>query len=505
MSYQILVYINIIALAFMEMFIGADVSVEQALAADMAPSSQQKVSVTVHKDDITGFAKLQLDLPEGLTAVSNDTKGASFTFKDQKAKFIWMSLPTQATYKISYELVADANAAGTKTITGKLSYIENNERKTFNLPPVTVDLGGTPVAEEQTTNGQEDLALEVESNEDANDLAMEGADGITSEMIVNQAGVSGIREITRVSNTEFLVTVKVQKGDIRGFGKVQEILPPGFTALEKSSTDAIFTFQDEIVKFVWLNLPAAEELEVVYKLRSGNNPDGEYSINGEFSYLLEDETQKTSLGSTTFSVGEEMMVAEVTEESSEEAVEETVAETTEETVEEVTEEVTSIEEAVAATIEEPAVEEATEETVVEEVVEEPAIEVVEETVADVIEEVVEESTESASTSNNIQERIPAPETGISYKVQITAGHNQVGNDYFSQKHKFNGMFNIEHHEGWIKYTTGSYNAYKAARDRREELNAADHQFPGPFVTAYNDGTRVTVQEALMISNQKWLQ
>ena len=65
------------------------------------------------------------------------------------------------------------------------------------------------------------------------------------------------------------------------------------------------------------------------------------------------------------------------------------------------------------------------------------------------------------------------------------------------------LFDIENHEGWVKYTTGEFNEYKTARNKREAL--FKHKFPGPFVTAYNNGERITVQEALMTSKQDWVQ
>jgi hypothetical protein len=101
--------------------------------------------------------------------------------------------------------------------------------------------------------------------------------------------------------------------------------------------------------------------------------------------------------------------------------------------------------------------------------------------------------------------IPAPERGITYKVQITAAHKEVGKAYFQARHRYSGDFSIERHQGWIKYVTGSYANYKDARDQRVNFVQAGHNFPGPFVTAYNNGERITVQEALLISNQKWVQ
>ena len=88
----------------------------------------------MNKGDLSGFAKLQFDLPPGMTATAIETKGASFTFADQKAKFIWMALPSSPSFKISYTLSTDASLSGNHAIQGRLSYIEDNERKTFDLP-----------------------------------------------------------------------------------------------------------------------------------------------------------------------------------------------------------------------------------------------------------------------------------------------------------------------------------------------------------------------------------
>ena len=58
---------------------------------------------------------------------------------------------------------------------------------------------------------------------------------------------------------------------------------------------------------------------------------------------------------------------------------------------------------------------------------------------------------------------------------------------------------------WYKYTIGAFNIYKEARDRRNEIWAEENKIDDAFVTAYNSGERITVQEALMISKQKaWM-
>jgi len=86
-------------------------------------------------------------------------------------------------------------------------------------------------------------------------------------------------------------------------------------------------------------------------------------------------------------------------------------------------------------------------------------------------------------------------------VQITAAHREVGKEYFEQRHHYSGDFSIEHNDGWIKYVTGMFDRYNSAKAQRQEFLDSNYNFPGPFVTAYNNGERITVQEAMMIAKQ----
>ena len=136
-----------------------------------------------------------------------------------------------------------------------------------------------------------------------------------------------------------------------------------------------------------------------------------------------------------------------------------------------------------------------EETIVEQVSDEISVE------PEIESEPIASNNETPTMTN-----IPSPETGVNYKVQICAGHDKVDvAKHFNKEYQFNEeSISTENHEGWIKYTIGAFDVYKEARDRRNVVTDG-YSFPGPFVTAYNSGQRITVQEALMISNQKWIQ
>lgn len=478
---QLVLLINVIGVLLINAFTGAPLSITQNIPATMAPGSEVKVTVTVEKGDLTGFAKLQIDLPDGLTATAIETKGASFTFADGKAKFIWMSLPASPTFKVSYTLAAAAGSSGMKRINGRFSYIEDNERKVHELTAMAVDLGAPgAVAVVEMPEAEEAPA--------ANDLVSAAGAApvgkITVAVIDNASGVApmqgaggvgGKRVITPVTEKEMLVEVTVNKGSIRGFGKLQEIIPAGFTAIEKNSAEAIFTTQDRIVKFVWLNLPASNELKVVYKLRANEKPDGEYAIDGDFGYLLNDETQKAVLGTSKFFIGQrafELMAADNASMSEQD----------------------NADPALALRAKEDA------ERKAREAAEQKAREA-----REAAEAKARQQKEAAKEKPVTAQRSMAPEKGITYKVQITAAHREVGKAYFMARHRYSGDFQIERHQGWIKYVTGSYAEYKEARDQRVGYVQAGHDFPGPFVTAYNNGERITVQEALVISKQQWVQ
>ena len=145
--------------------ISQDVSVGMIVPSSANQGQEFEISITVNKADVTGFARLQLDLPLGFTVKASQTMGSTFSFKDNKIRFLWMSLPADRTLNVSCLATADASVSGDVTIEGSFSYVLNNETQRFSIPAQVVSFGGASVAVNNNAAEEEAARLERERQE----------------------------------------------------------------------------------------------------------------------------------------------------------------------------------------------------------------------------------------------------------------------------------------------------------------------------------------------------
>ncbi|MFZ9954711.1 MAG: SPOR domain-containing protein [Flavobacteriales bacterium] len=93
---------------------------------------------------------------------------------------------------------------------------------------------------------------------------------------------------------EIVVTVEINKGNITGIAKFVEEIPDGLTAYEGNSaaTNGVFTFEQQKLKIVWLNVPKENIFKVTYKLRATGEIQKDYRIIGKFSYLVSEAREE---------------------------------------------------------------------------------------------------------------------------------------------------------------------------------------------------------------------
>ena len=98
---------------------GPQVSIDAP--AQIRPGESAEVRLTVEKGSMTGFARLQVFLPEGLTADGGALQNSQFLHEDNFIKFIWIDLPTDSIFTVSLFLHVAPDAQGTKYLNGFFS------------------------------------------------------------------------------------------------------------------------------------------------------------------------------------------------------------------------------------------------------------------------------------------------------------------------------------------------------------------------------------------------
>jgi cell division protein FtsN len=107
-------------------------------------------------------------------------------------------------------------------------------------------------------------------------------------------------------------------------------------------------------------------------------------------------------------------------------------------------------------------------------------------------------TDNATTNSTV---VAKKEGNVAYHVQIGAFTNAIASDVLAKKFNINDKIKSEMAEGFSKFMIGNFGEYKEARTNRETMKEKGCR--SAFVVAYNGAKRITVQEALMITNQKW--
>jgi hypothetical protein len=439
-------------------FFGGDVTVTQNVPSKVNPGDEFTVEVTINKGALNGFAQLKCELPEGFTPSQGELSGSEFKYSGGIIRFTWTALPGDATVKISYKVKVDASVSGVKSLTGKFSYVLNGQKSAVEMAPAEITVGtpkqetveNTPPVNPTTTttnNPPPDTTNKVVTNNPPPDNSNN-----RTGLPVNVVVVRDVQASAKAGD-EITVGILINKGDLKGFARFQDVMPDGFTAMEIESKGGTFTFLDQKAKIVWDNIPPDEKVSLTYKIKIPANASGEYTIEGLFSYVENDEPKKFILLPSRIMVqGTQPVVNNNPPPDTNKVVKNTPPP----------------------------------DTTAKVVTNNPP---------------PDNSNNNSNGNNNKTQEVPPPSTGVSYKVQICAVHNMVPVSYFQNKYSISDKVNMESHEGWTKYTTGYFKMYKDARDHRETLRGKG--IDGPFVTAYNQGTRITVQEALMISGQQW--
>lgn len=448
---------NMIGVLFINIFSGSDVSLQMNVPTEVNAGTEFNVEVVLNKSGLESFARFQQELPRGLTAQVVDNTNANFAFEDQKVKFIWLRIPAENEIKISYKVKVDERLKGNFNIDGIFSYIDGNERKFLNIATKSVSI-------RPSTNIDPNLIVDIAEYQQMIPLQPP-----VSMLASNVRCIRQTPSFTGEGN-DMLVNILVNRGTADKFAKIEEDIPAGYTVEAINTRDAIFTFKDQKAKFLWMNLPPDQRFVINYKLAPEDGVgQTELPLKGTFSFILNDATQVIDILQRDVDLTNldpkhlEGIVASVPSPQFVSPVQGTTTPVSssysgDDGGKEIAVEYRKIEDKPRSTSK----------------------------------QVVE-----LDLSYQLE-----PEEGVYYRVQIAAGHKLVDIKRYFKRLSITEDVRTEKHEGWFKYSIGSFDEYVKARDSRNEIWSTT-PIDDAFVAAYNNGVRITVQEALMISNQQW--
>jgi len=88
---------------------------------------------------------------------------------------------------------------------------------------------------------------------------------------------------------EFTISVIINKGSLSDYSRFSQDLPLGLTAVNISSPNADFSFDNQRIRIIWLKLPDTEEVTVSYKVMVNERLKGSFVLGGVFAYVVEEE------------------------------------------------------------------------------------------------------------------------------------------------------------------------------------------------------------------------
>lgn len=528
---SILYLISFLPLIFISSFWKTGAETQIKINQNDFNENQYLVELNLENHEKLDFIKVEHEIPSDFEVEIENVEGADFKVEGNKIKIIWKNISNKTT-NLSYKLTNNSanNYSEGFEIKRKLFYLKNNIKNAVSEKSVF---------SKKTKNNNE-------------------------PKVPNPTHVTCKREVKITEKSELLIELTLKTNEkITGFAKLTDAIPEGFMAIPVSTNDAIFSFIDNQAKFLWMEMPQEKEITVAYKLLIDEGLEGDFFLTGNFTYVFEKETQKYSidLNKITLKKGKfpeidnmentplkvvrkeekEKIINEESNKDEDSLITTTETETTLDNQENTSKQVAVTEKDSGQLVfEEPI---SKKENVLSPDPKKPKEKT--KSLTDIKKEpteIAESTSESANNNNevfkekNLEQKkvvekseslqannqttkatkpdtkvsassnIPMPNKGISYKVQLAAGKKNLPNfeHYFSKKYNFTQKIDLELHEGWNKYLTGNFDVYENARNKREEI-INKHKFEnGPFVTAYNNGRRITVQEALMISNQNWV-
>ena len=376
----------------------SDIFVEQSFPSEVKPGTEFTVTLTVHKGKQTGFARLQQFLPKGFTAEAIDTKKAQFINDEESAKFIWISLPADEVFSVSYKVKVSDNIDGKQVVNGLFYYIQDEKTQKLALDPIEITVSNSAIEAQNRPNVERKL---ISVNPDKGEYRVE----LT------------IHPNQETSGAQFI-----------------DDIPVNFNASAIETFGSTFTFEGQKAVFSWTTFPTESSFTISYLVHSSSSKTAP-EINGMLVYGTDEnksESERSAEVIADDATPDSIIDALISSENERQLMAATALESN--------------------------------------------------------------KTTASATTANVELNLPAPHTGIFYKVQICATRKSPARNgqFFEKKYKVTDNVELTNHEGWKKYIIGSFSSYEEAKAfgiKTKEL------VKDAFIVAYDNGERIPVNQA----------
>ncbi len=250
------------------------------------------------------------------------------------------------------------------------------------------------------------------------------------------------------------VTLRINKGDYKGPGKIIQKYPEGFMAMESVRGHASFSFSNQTVIIDWDQMPAEPEISYTYQIRVGQEVAGSHTVSGRFEYQQPEGVAVNRFNNYTFA-GSNL------EDQMDRRFKELMGET-----DTTSDKTTGGKEELSY--------------------------------QDQVDKLLSQysGTTAGQTSTEIITE-SQPLSGVVFRIQVGAFKDRSqGGSRLSSRYGITEALTEEFENGWYKYTVGSFRNYQdAARFRDAFIQRT--QLWSSFIVAYQDGKRLArISDAL---------
>ncbi len=396
------------------------------------------VTVTINKGSLTDYSRFSQDLPLGLTAVNVSSPNADFSFDSQRIRIIWLKLPDTKEVKVVYSVTVDERLKGSIILGGVFAFVVEDERKFLNFEQSNeISIIPSPSMDPA-------LIVDIKNFKGGSKPGPVSTEKEPYAMVIRQKPIL-------LSSGEYLIRLLINTPIGSKYLKVEEFIPSGYLFEEINSHNGIVSLAPSTVKFIWMSLPKDPLFEIEYKLAPlDNQPQGEMVLEGLLTRTSGnenqlDEVKEMNVNFDDLDQDEKMnllltgFIPGGAGKSDGKVVQQT-------------------------TVKKPDPKPP---------VGQPA---------------------SASDKIIVNTRVLSAGAGVYFRVQVTANLTAIDARSHYRNEGLDQEVLVEIHDGWYKYTAGSFQSYDQAVAYRNQVERLSF-VTGSFVVAYRDGKRVSINSA----------